>query len=1074
MNDTRGAGRVGSDEAAPSALARALAEQRDCWRRGERVPVEACLERTPDLRASAEDVLDLIYNEMLLREEAGEAPQLDEYLRRFPHLADDLQIQFEVERALDVSGADRPTFSEAGRPAAPAAPGAAPPGYELLGELGRGGMGVVYKARQVSLNRTVALKMVLAGAHAGAEDLARFRTEAEAAARLQHPNIVQIHEVGEHQGAPFFSLEFVDGGSLAERLHGVPQPPREAAALVETLARAMHHAHRQGIVHRDLKPANVLLSVVGCQLSVVSKESRLPSSLTTDNRQLTTVPKIADFGLAKLLARDGAGQTHSGDLLGTPSYMAPEQAAGRLREVGPCTDVYALGAILYELLTGRPPFQGATALDTLAQVVAAEPVPPSRLQPKVRRDLETVCLKCLEKSPARRYATAEDLAEDLRRFLANEPVRARPVGPAERLGKWVRRRPALAALLGVIVVASLLLLAGSWLAAVREGRQRAEAEENFRDALEAVEQLLAEVGEVDLADVPHLEPVRERLLRRALGFYQRFLARRGADPALRQETARVLGRVGDIQELLGKPGEAEPAYDQAIALLEPLAAGSPGAAGPRRELARCHHNRGVLLKKAGRAAEAEQAFRRALALRAELAGRQPAEPDDRQDLAASHYQLGALLAPLAGRRPDAEEAYGQALTVQERLGAEFPDRPRYRRDLARTLNNLGVLQKATGRPEAEQSFGRARDLQRELTAQDPTAAGPRRDLARSCSNLATVLAAAGKRGPAVEAFGEAEGLLQGLAADFPAVPEYRHDLAGVQTNRGQLLQALGKTAEAETAFRAAVARSAALAEAGPGVPAYRQRLAAGQCNLAVLLEETGRPAEAEAAYRQALLVQERLAAEAPGVPDHQAGLGATLNNLARLLLWRGDLGEPGQGAELVLSGAAPPWGGLGALARGRLALAEARGCLDRAVAHDRAARDANPLSPQYRDYLRNDHALLAVVLLRLGDHAGAAAAAEELPRLVPDAPGEYVRAAGFLARCVSPANGDERLPEGQRREVAQAYARRAVELLREAVSRGYKDVNALKRLPEYEPLRGREDFQKLLRELESRTGTAVG
>jgi len=308
------------------------------------------------------------------------------------------------------------------------------PGYEVLGVLGRGGMGVVYKARQIALKRLTALKMILAGAQASAEDLARFRREAEAVARLQHPHIVQIHEVGEQDGRPFFSLEFVDGGSLAQKLAGTPWPAREAAQLLETIARAMHAAHQGGIIHRDLKPANVLLTADG-------------------------QPKITDFGLAKQLDTD-VGQTRSGAIMGTPSYMAPEQALGQGKDIGPAADIYALGATLYELLTGRPPFKAATVLETLRQVAHDEPVPPSQLQPKTPRDLETICLTCLRKEPGKRYASAASLAEDLRRFQAREPITARPVGRLERCGKWVRRNPALAASLTLAVVA---LLAGTLL-----------------------------------------------------------------------------------------------------------------------------------------------------------------------------------------------------------------------------------------------------------------------------------------------------------------------------------------------------------------------------------------------------------------------------------------------------------------------------------------------------------------------------------------------------------------------------------------------------------------------------------
>jgi WD40 repeat protein len=358
------------------------------------------------------------------------------------------------------------------RVAAPAAPVAppppAPPGYEVLGVLGRGGMGVVYQARQTSLRRLVALKMILAGGHASGEQRARFRTEAEAAARLQHPNVVQVHEVGEHGGLPFFCLEFVGGGSLASRLDGTPWPPRQAAQLVETLARAVHAAHQKGIVHRDLKPANVLLTEDGA-------------------------PKITDFGLAKVLDAT-PGLTGSGAVLGTPNYMAPEQAGRQPHAVGPATDVYALGAVLYELLTGRPPFKGETPLATVAQVMADEPVPPRRLQPGVPRDLETVCLKCLQKEPHKRYASALDLADDLRHFLVGEPIRARPVGALERLLKWGRRQPALAT---VTVVSVLLLLLGvslvfwQWRRAEGALVELGEANRKERDQRELTQQALA-------------------------------------------------------------------------------------------------------------------------------------------------------------------------------------------------------------------------------------------------------------------------------------------------------------------------------------------------------------------------------------------------------------------------------------------------------------------------------------------------------------------------------------------------------------------------------------------------------
>jgi serine/threonine protein kinase len=288
------------------------------------------------------------------------------------------------------------------------------PGYEVDAILGRGGMGIVYKARHLRLNRFVALKMLIAGADAGPHERARFQREAEAVASLRHANIVQVYDVGDHEGWPYFTMELVDAGSLAHALAGTPQPALLAAALLTTLAEAVQVAHQAGIVHRDLKPANILLTADG-------------------------TPKVADFGLARHFD-DEPALTLSGTRIGTPSYMAPEQVVGTAGTIGPATDIYALGALLYEMLTGRPPFRGETATETERQVIAEEPVPPARLNPKVPRDLETICLKCLNKDPEWRYASAAALADDLRRFEEGRPIQARPLSWGERLWRWVRRK----------------------------------------------------------------------------------------------------------------------------------------------------------------------------------------------------------------------------------------------------------------------------------------------------------------------------------------------------------------------------------------------------------------------------------------------------------------------------------------------------------------------------------------------------------------------------------------------------------------------------------------------------------
>jgi hypothetical protein len=440
----------------PEEIVMALrVDQAERRRLGQWVPAEDYLAAFPAVRDDPAATVDLVFAEYLLREGQGERLPLEEFLRRFPQHADELKLQIGLHREMDDH--QPPTAAGPGSAATLAADGGTAPadrptgypdihGYELLGVLGRGAMGIVYRARQTELKRPVALKMLIAGALASPEVAARYRVEVEAMARVRHPNIVQIHGVGQHAGAPFLVLELVEGRSLAQVLSGTPQPAEWSARTTEALARAIHAAHELGVVHRDLSPANVLLADDG-------------------------TPKVTDFGLAKLIIGGGSLRTQTGDLLGTPSYMAPEQAEGSHRPIGAAADIYGLGAILYEMLTGRPPFKAEQPLETLRQVVHDEPVSPSRLRPRLPRDLETICLKCLQKEPPRRYASAEALADDLRRYLEGRPILARRSTSTERAWRWCQRNPTVAALTAVAAALTVLVAVVSSLAAWTYYRQ---------------------------------------------------------------------------------------------------------------------------------------------------------------------------------------------------------------------------------------------------------------------------------------------------------------------------------------------------------------------------------------------------------------------------------------------------------------------------------------------------------------------------------------------------------------------------------------------------------------------------
>jgi eukaryotic-like serine/threonine-protein kinase len=864
--------RPGGTEPEISLLTLLLRHQSRAWRRGERAPVEDYLAQQPGLRDDAEAVLDLIYNEILHREEAGESPPLEEYLRRFPELAPQLQLQFEVEGALG----PKTLFRSEGGAAPPADGPPSPagdvrlsvPGYEILGELGRGGMGVVYKARQLRLNRVVALKMLLAGEHAGPEAGVRFLAEAESIARLHHPNIVQIFAFGDCGGLPYFEMEYVAGGSLADRLDGAPRPARDGARLVETLARAIHEAHRLGIVHRDLKPANILLAADG-------------------------TPKVADFGLAKWLDVE-TGLTRSQLIVGSPSYMAPEQAGRGLAPVGPAADVYALGAILYELLTGRPPFRAATVMETLEQVRSDEPIAPTRLRPKLPRDLVTICLKCLEKEPHRRYATAGELAEDLRRFAAGEPIRARPVAGHERLWRWCRREPAVAAL-ALALLAGLVGVATQWWRAeehLKDAlRQRRRAEEiavrhfdanralqaanesertarrraqgRFDAAMRALGKFEEITKDAALLREPRLEGLRAGLLQTALGFYRELQAslEDDASPVARSQLAEAYARVGAVTWELGLTEEALAAYRRSLALVEQTAEAAPADPDVRSSVARAHAQIGFCFRTTGRPAEALQSYEQARKIQEPLARDDPANSRYQEVLSWTFSNLGVIHLEL-GHPDEAIRLHRRALATHEALVRDDPSNIRYRGDLGWCWRYLSLALAASG------DLGEALRLAERATAtlEDVVRAGggdvePRWRLARCLDEIGRIRSLSGRLAEAAGPLERAASLYEDLVRDNPVL--YGVDLARNRLYLASQRGLSGAPDEARAIIRRAEDVLSRSSKAGPGMLLFDIACAhglwsvAGQDGAIAPAEREARAQRAVAALRRAAVAGHR-------------------------------------------------------------------------------------------------------------------------------------------------------------------------------------------------------------------------
>lgn len=654
--------------------------------------------------------------------------------------------------------------------------------YGILRVLGAGGMGIVFAARQSQPLRVVALKLILDGSR-GRHLRSRFHTETAIVARLEHPNIVRVYEVGEYEGRPYFTMEYLEGGNLSEQLAVAPLTPRLAAERTEALARAVQFAHERSCLHRDLKPANVLLAADG-------------------------TPRISDFGLAKNL-RDvetddtSEDQTQSGAILGTPSYMAPEQTQGAgSASVGPLADVYGLGAILYECLTGRPPFRAATVLDTLQMVRSQEPVAPVRLQPGLPRDLQTICLKCLEKEPARRYGSAALLADDLGRFLRGEPIRARPVSWRERMWKWARRQPALAILSGVGVLLGGGLVVGavvyesSLRAAVQQARwQQERADKNYRNANETLNRMLGRLMQRQVGEAPQLKRLQHELLEEILPFFQRALEEAdGADPGVQLDTARACKWMGDIQHVLGRREAAAEAYRRAIVLVKSL---------PEKPLATeeatlhvlhgCHNNLGLLAADSRRWEEARGHHHTALAVGEELVRRWPALAVSSIAVAQSEQNLGAV-AEHVGDYKKAEHHYSRAVAIRAEQFQAFPDNDRYREWLGESHLNLADIYRLTRRnAAATQSYEKADGLLRGILSRHPA----RGDVALTLATLNTNWSyLPGHTQEALRRLNEAVELSESVLRREPEHDSARQRTYNARGARAQLYETLGQWANA--------------------------------------------------------------------------------------------------------------------------------------------------------------------------------------------------------------------------------------------------------------------------------------
>jgi tetratricopeptide (TPR) repeat protein/tRNA A-37 threonylcarbamoyl transferase component Bud32 len=960
--------------------------------------------------ASPEQLLDEVLADYLRAVHQGDKPSRQAYLDTFPMLADALRECFADEDHIERLAAPLRGLVN---PSPALHPGLVLGDYELFEPIAEGGMGTVFRARQRSLDRLVAVKVLRTGRLATAAEWQRFRNEAEAVAQLDHPHIVPIYEVGEHAGLPFFSMKLLNG-SLADHPGQYRDTPETAAELVASVAEAVHYAHERGLLHRDLKPANILLDASGR-------------------------PHVSDFGLAKRFAGPGPTGvpelTHSGDVLGTPSYMSPEQALGGGHLVTILADVYGLGAILYELLTGQPPFRGPTALETLRQLRETEPPAVAGLNPRVDRNLETICLKCLAKEPERRYRSAADLAADLRRYLRGEPITARPATWFERGRAWCRRQPLIAALLTALVVvfiAGFTLVTWQWrraeLSNADREQQHLQAEAARADAQRMLDSFAKELSETPVTNQA-LQETRRRMLRSALTYYRNFLRERGDDPHLQEETARVQFHIGAITSVLGSAKDALASYQQALELTRKLWHERPDDRRVRANLARTLARIGVLQVETAQTEEGLHSYQEARGLLEESL-REQAEDAVQADLAGLLTNLGNVCTAL-NRFDEAGDCFKREIGLLEDLIRRRPDTAEYRCNLGLALNNLGLWHAGQEQPKkAIAVLEQGRNVLRPLVKDHPDQPRYRDELARVLLNLAGQQNGARRRSEALNNLDEARWLLKPLIHDYPFLRQYQHRLAIVERQCGHVYRDSGRLEEARAAYEEALRLGEKLVEAQPGISAFRAGLASCCFDLAILNQRQKRPDEMFRCYEFARKHWQALVKANSANAGYRNSLGLTLNNL---------------GHELWLAGKAD----------------QALPVLEQARYHNIKAMAAAPKVRFYRLVLSNSYRYLAELHRSWGRLPEAVAAAQDWRKLWENDGNQLFLVACDLAQ--SAAANNLTLSSGQ----SDDYARQALDTLRQAVHKGFQDRQRLQNEAAFAGLRQRPEFQALLRQMKA-------